>query len=142
MHAAADPLEGMLQPAGHHEPAPPAQDTRALIVRAQTDLQVREWMGELARFLPREVTGELAEYLGLALLGVCSGFAERNLSPYLPQHVEIIPPLLDEIRGVYDQVLAMGTEYDRDRFRRRAFLYGVHKASYLDWRLYISHTCY
>lgn len=140
---APDPLSGMLEvstPGGL--PAPARAETLALLARTCEDPQAREWMGHLSVHLPGDAPPPLQEYLRLALLGVCAGFLERTLSPYVPQHVEIIPPLLEEIRGVYDQVQALGGVYDAEEFRYRAFHYGLHKASYLDWRLYLSNTCY
>jgi hypothetical protein len=138
-----DPLVGMLEVST--AAGPPAQaraETLALLARTREDPQAREWMRHLAIHLPRSAPPALGEYLGLALLGVCAGFLERSLSPFVPQHVEIVPPLLEEIRGVYDQVQALGGAYDEEEFRYRAFHYGLHKACYLDWRLYLSNTCY
>jgi hypothetical protein len=85
---------------------------------------------------------ELAAYERFALLGVSAGFMERNLSPHLPEHIAIVPPLLEEIRGVYRELRRLGTPYDSQEFKLRAFHYGVHKASYLDWQLYLSKECY
>jgi len=115
---------------------------RARIARAESDGQVLAYSGELARFIGSDGGNELAEYERMAVLGVCAGFVERHLSPHAPEHVAIIPPLLEEIRAVYRQVRMLGTVYDRAEFRIRAFHYGVHKASYLDWRLYLSKECY
>jgi hypothetical protein len=138
-----DPLRGMLEastPGGL--PAQARAETLALLAHARGDVLVRQWMQDLIGHVPADVSPVLEEYLRLALLGVCAGFQERALSPYAPQHVEIIPPLLEEVRAVYDQLQALGGEYDQDEFRYRAFHYGLHKACYLDWRLYLSNTCY
>ena len=129
-------------PGGGGAPEHGQEEALALMNRAKDEIQVREWMGHLERYLPRDVFPELAEYLRLGLLGVCAGFLERTLSPYAEEHVEIIPPLLEEIREVYDRLQAMHGNYDRNEFRYRAFHYGLHKACYLDWRLYLSNTCY
>ncbi|HUJ76074.1 MAG TPA: hypothetical protein VL359_14515, partial [bacterium] len=53
-----------------------AGETLALIRQARALPQVRTWAGELERFLPKDAEGECREYLRLALLGVCAGFAE------------------------------------------------------------------
>ena len=144
MESAPNPLSGMLEvstPAG--APAVQARvETVALLQRVTDDPQVQEWMRHLAPYLPPDAPPPLLEFLRFAQLGVCAGFLERTLSPYAPQHVEIIPALLEEIRAVYEQVEALGVAYDAEEFRFRAFHYGLHKACYLDWRLYLSNTCY
>jgi len=85
---------------------------------------------------------ELATFERFALMGVSAGFVERNLSPHLPEHTAIIQPLLEEIRSVYGQLIQQGLTFDPEEFRLRAFHYGLHKASYLDWTLYLSKECY
>jgi hypothetical protein len=138
-----DPLAGMLEVVTPGRPPAQARaETLALLARASDDAEIQDWMRHLASYLPPEAPEPLEEFLRLALLGVCAGFQERTLSPYAPQHAEIIPPLLAEIRAVYDQVQALGGGYDTEEFRYRAFHYGLHKACYLDWRLYLSNTCY
>ena len=117
-------------------------ETRALIRRAHTLEQAREWLKVFDQLLPRDTAGELQEYLRYALLGVCLGFVERELTPYHADHLAIVPPLLEDIRGVYDQLEGMGVQPDGEVFRFRAFDYGVHKAYYLDWTLYMSKECY
>jgi hypothetical protein len=75
-------------------------------------------------------------------MGMVVGFGDRNLSPYVAQHTAIIPPLLEDIRSVYQQVRASGAAYSPEEFIFRAFDYGIHKAYYLDWDLYLSHDMY
>ena len=118
------------------------QDAEALVQSAQDHPQVVEAFRTLNRFLPPDVSDELADLLRFALIGICVGFAERSLSPFIEEHLEIIPPLLDDIRSVYDQLKSIGAEFDLDEFRLRAYDYGIHKAYYLDWRLYLSHEMY
>lgn len=115
---------------------------RDQITRAAADGKVKEYSIALARFCRTEGDDKLADYERMALLGVCAGFVERQLSPYVAEHVAIISPMLEEIRAVYEQIRTLGTAYDSAEFRIRAFHYGVHKASYLDWRLYLSKECY
>jgi hypothetical protein len=117
-------------------------EARDQVARAAGDGQVQAYSGALARFVGGEGNDELAEYERMAVLGICAGFVERQLSPYITEHVAIIPPMLDEIRAVYRRLRQLGTAYDPAEFRIRAFHYGVHKASYLDWRLYLSKECY
>jgi hypothetical protein len=138
----ANPLAGMLEVSSPAGPAVARAETLALLARSRDDAQVRQWMAHLSGHVPPDAPPPLEEFLRLALLGVCAGFLERTLSPYAPQHEEIIPPLVAEIRAVYEQVQAAGGSYDADEFRYRAFHYGLHKACYLDWRLYLSNTCY
>ena len=114
----------------------------ALLRKFESMEQARDWFNELARFLPAGPDEHLQDFLRFALLGVCFGFIERELSPYLPEHLAIVPPLLDEVRSVYDQISATSAEYDPEEFRYRAYDYGLHKATYLDWCLYLSHDPY
>src|SRR5690349_20923600 len=138
----ANPLAGMLEAQAPGVVTQAREETLALLARTRNDAQAREWMAHLAKHLPPDAPPPLDEYLRVALLGVCAGFLERTLSPYAPQHEEIVPPLMAEITAVFDQVRTMGGAYDPDEFRYRAFHYGLHKACYLDWRLYLSNTCY
>jgi hypothetical protein len=115
---------------------------RGEVARAEADPQVSAFSHELVRYVGGHGDDELAEYERLAVLGVCAGFAERQLSPYIAEHTAILPPLLAEIRAVYGELQKLGTAYDPSEFRIRAFHYGVHKASYLDWCLYLSKECY
>jgi hypothetical protein len=100
------------------------------------------WLSELERFLPAPDAPELDEYYRCALMGVVVGFEDRNLSPYLEQHTAIVPPLLTDIRTVYEQVRRSGAQYSPEEFVFRAFDYGIHKAYYLDWQLYLSQELY
>jgi hypothetical protein len=117
-------------------------ETRALIRRAHTLEQAREWLQVFDQLVPRDAKEPLTEYLRYALLGICLGFVERDLSPYYAEHLAIVPPMLEDIRGVYDQLEGMGVRADAENFRYRAFDYGIHKAYYLDWTLYMSKECY
>ncbi|MBI4081713.1 MAG: hypothetical protein HY423_03800 [Candidatus Lambdaproteobacteria bacterium] len=112
------------------------------LVDGARDARVGRWFHDLQPLLPPTIAPELAEFLRFALLGVCVGFSDRELSPYIAEHRAIIPLLLDDIRAVYEQLQALGTPYDRDDFRFRAYDYGIHKAYYLDWTLYMSHEPY
>jgi len=129
-------LQEMLQPEG--TPA----ESRALITRAAAEPPVVELMRELQRYIPADAGDELSDFFRFALLGVSVGFRERNLSPRDQAHLAIIPPLLDDIRSVYDRLHELGTAYDREEFRFRAYDYGIHKAYYLDWQLYLSKELY
>lgn len=122
--------------------APPVEDSKALVKAARSKAPVAEAVAALARFLPATQDEELNDYCQLALLGVCVGFADRHLSPFVEEHLAIIPPLLDDIRTVYHQLKEMGEPFDDNEFRFRAYDYGIHKAYYLDWRLYLSHEMY
>jgi hypothetical protein len=121
--------------------AEPVQEIHALVRRVNDRPEVRACFEALASLLGDDEE-PLAEFLRLALLGVAVGFVERNLSPHLAQHRRIVPPLLDDIRGVYGMASTRHADYDPDEFRHRAYHYGLHKASYLDWDLYLSHEMY
>jgi len=115
---------------------------RAEVARAAADPEVQSCAAALAGCLPALADPELAEYERLALLGVSAGFVERHLSPHLAAHTAIVPPLIEEIRSVFREVKRLGMPYSTEEFRLRAFHYGVHKASYLDWQLYLSKELY
>jgi hypothetical protein len=115
---------------------------RAQVTQAEASADVLTCAAALAGGLPVPADPELADYERIALLGVSAGFIERNLSPHLAEHTAIIPPLIAEIRSVYREVKRVGMPYSAEEFRLRAFHYGVHKASYLDWQLYLSKECY
>ena len=100
------------------------------------------WLAALTPLLPAGTEAELADYQYCALMGVVVGFCDRNLSPFLENHTAIIPPLLDDIASVYAQVKDTGAAYSHENFTYRAYDYGIHKAYYLDWDLYMSHEMY
>lgn len=101
-----------------------------------------EWFEALKTYLPDESDPELTEYFEFALMGLTVGFVDRDLSPFLPAHTALIPVVLGDIRQVYRQVMEAGTDYSPEEFIFRAYDYGIHKAYYLDWDLYMSHEMY
>lgn len=117
-------------------------DAQALVVAARSRPPVVTNLKTLQPLLPRGVDEKLADFHRFALMGLCVGFSDRHLSPHLPAHTAIIPPLLEEIRGVFEQLKTMGADYDAEEFRFNAYEYGVHKAYYLDWQLYLSKDMY
>ena len=117
-------------------------DSETLLAESLRRPEVGPWLEHLAQHLPATQEPELARYFHFALLGVCVAFLERGLSPYLPEHLEILPPLLEDIRGVYERIRAMDAGYNPEEFCRRAYEYGIHKATYLDWQLYLSKEMY
>jgi hypothetical protein len=128
------------------EPPPSAaahnDETRALIRRLDRLERAREWLRVFEQFLPPGQEGSAREMLQYALLGLCLGFIERDLSPFVAEHLAIVPPMLEDVRSVYDQAAVQSSAIDPEEFRFRAFDYGVHKAYYLDWTLYMSKECY
>jgi len=135
-------LLAQLQRGGPEGPTPEATRSRELMVRAPAREDVRQWFAALEPLLPPEDDPQLAEFLRLAVMGVCVGFIDRHLSPEVEAHRAIVPLLLDDIQSVYAQLKALGATIDRDQFRWRAFDYGIHKAYYLDWTLYLSREPY
>ena len=134
-----DLLQSLLNP---REDGRGGQDSRELVRRAESQPPVLTAFRELSRAVPTDDPEDLSGFLRYALLGVSVGFIERNLSPYLAEHVEIIPPLLEDIRSVFRRLKKMRATYEEEEFRYRAFDYGLHKAYYLDWRLYMSKELY
>jgi hypothetical protein len=131
-------LTALVSPA----PAEALEQTRALIRDAGTTERAREWLPAFDPFLPAEVEAPLLEYLRYAVLGLCLGFVERDLSPFHQEHLAIVAPMLADIRSVFEQLAEMRRLPDPEQFRFRCFDYGVHKAYYLDWTLYMSKECY
>ena len=117
-------------------------EAQALVVTARSRPPVVTNLKTLQPLLPGGVDEELADFFRFALLGLCVGFSDRYLSPHLKAHTAIVPALLEDIRGVFDQLKAMGADYDPEVFRFNAYDYGVHKAYYLDWQLYLSKDLY
>jgi hypothetical protein len=128
------------------EPQPDAaarnEETRALIRRVNALERAREWLRVFEQFLPPGATGDLREMLQYALLGLCLGFIDRDLSPFVAEHLTIVPPMIEDVRSVFEQARARDQPIEAEEFRFRAFDYGIHKAYYLDWTLYGSTGCY
>src|SRR3990172_7700267 len=97
------------------------QDIHALAIRSRNRPEVQACYGVLEPLLGEGDAEPLAEYLRLALLGLATAFVERNLSPYLDQHRAIVAPLLEDIRGVYAQVVLHEAPYSPDEFRYRDY---------------------
>ena len=133
-------LESILRPSERE--GPKREQTMALVRVARRELPILASLEAFSRYLPAEVDPELAEYFQFALLGVSVGFRERNLLSEDEAHLEIISPLLEDIRIVFQRLQQMGAEYDAEEFRFQAYDYGINKVYYLDWRLYLSKTLY
>lgn len=134
-----DQLLAVILRQGAEKPAPLPRNMRE---KEAPFPQFMAWMKALTVFLPDGVHPQLGEYQYSALMGLVVGFGDRGLSPYLEQHTAIIPPLLAEIASVYQQIKSSGNAYSHEDFIYRAFDYGIHKAYYLDWDLYMSHDMY
>lgn len=128
------------RPAG--DPARREAECRALAARVEHAGRARDWYATLEPLLPGAGDDALRDYYRFALIGVTLGFLERDLSPYVEAHRAIIPPLLEDIRSVYEQLRDEGREYSPAEFRYLAFDYGIHKAYYLDWTHYMSRELY
>lgn len=133
-------LEGILRPDASG--AGERGQRMALVRAAEKQPQVLAGLKAFSSFLPAVVDPELADYYQFALLGVSVGFSERNLSSEDELHQEIIPPLLKDIRIVFQRLKHLKADYDPEQFRYQAYDYGIHKAYYLDWRLYLSKSLY
>jgi len=118
------------------------EELRKMARNAQGRPEVGVWMEDLLDFMPPAAHGALAEILQFALMGLCLGFLDRDLSPYVEAHRAIIPPLLEDISRVFEQVEVGHLKVTQEVFCHRAFSYGIHKAYYLDWTLYLSHEPY
>ena len=116
--------------------------TRKTVQVAQASPAIAACAVVLRKAMEQPDDQQLALFESYAILGVSAGFVERHLSPHLMQHQAIIAPMIEEIRSVYAQLIELGSPYDKEEFKLRAFHYGVHKASYLDWQLYLSKECY
>jgi len=133
-------LESLLRP-----PAGPNgrnEQSLAMIRRVEAIERAKEWLRVFGQFLPPGADAPLRDVLQFTLLGLCLGFVERGLSPFVAEHLAIVPPILEDVTAVYEQFRSQGLEIRTDEFRFRAFDYGVHKAYYLDWTLYMSRECY
>ncbi|MDH5752737.1 MAG: hypothetical protein OEZ59_10010 [Deltaproteobacteria bacterium] len=131
------------------EPGPPSakrpKDSETLLIQSLYREEIGPWLERLKEFIPKnqeELPEELMRYYRFALLGVCVAFLDRGLSPYADEHVTIIEPMLAEIRDVFRQVTGSGMSYDKEEFCFRSYDYGIHKATYLDWKLYMSKEFY
>lgn len=135
-----DVLQSILSPPAPE--GPEREQTMALVRAAQQELPLLAGLEAFSSYLPAEVDPELAEYFQFALLGVSVGYRERNLSSEDEAHLEIISPLLEDIRIVFQRLQQMRAEYDPEEFRFQAYDHGINKVYYLDWRLYLSKTLY
>ena len=133
-------LQGVLETG--QQPSSQFRTSKALVAAAEAKPPVLSSLEAFSALIPPHTDEPLAEYFRFALLGVGVGLAERNLSSRDEEHLEIIPPLLEDIRAVYERLTAAEAPYDPDEFRFKAYDYGIHKAYYLDWRLYLSKELY
>lgn len=128
------------------QPEPPAEPVAPVAAQweAQTEVHSHfaDWLRELERHLPPPGDAELDEYYRYALMGLVVGFGDRNLSPYVAEHAAIIAPLLADIRAVYERIKTSGSTYSPEEFIFRAYDYGINKAYWLDWDLYLSKDMY
>ena len=122
----------------------PDREGNALKVqgRGPHSAPIWEWVDVLRPYAPQVTDLKLASLFEYALLGVAVGFADRSLSPYLAAHQKIVPLLLDDITTVYTQLQERQANYSLEELIFRAYDYGIHKAYYLDWTLYLSRDLY
>ncbi len=135
-----DVLERILQ--SSPSSAGQRDDAMAMVRAAENLPPVLANLNAFKLLIPAGADPTLLDYFRFALLGVSVGFAERNLSPKDQEHLDIISPLLEDIRIVFERLQADDAEYDPEEFRFQAYDYGIHKAYYLDWRLYLSKELY
>ena len=121
---------------------PAAQGKQNLVQILAGQPTLREWLEYLSSRIPEATEPRLADLMRFALLGICVGFMDRHLSPYVPEHQAVITPLLDDIGSVYRDIQYSKAEFSMEEFVFRAYDYGIHKAYYLDWDLYLSKDMY
>ena len=94
----------------------------------------------------REEAGDapppFAEYVEIAILGMCLAFEERGIPPDLPGHRSLLHLLVKDVSGMCRQLQQSGHSYSREDLLFRAYDYGMRRAYHLDWELYGSQTSY
>ena len=88
-----------------------------------------------------EPTG-LAIWQQLALLGVWTGMQERKLDPARPEHQAVLPRVLEDVGGAFQQLCESGGNPGDVTVRRQVYDFGIQWAYYLDWDLYMSQELY
>jgi len=116
--------------------------TKELVKRVEAVPAAQEALHALLPLIPQAAEARLKDIYYFAILGVSQGFSERGLSPFLPEHLEMIPALMADIQAVFLEVQASAAQVTDEEFCRQAYEFGLHKAFYLDWRLYMSHEMY
>lgn len=106
------------------------------------EMQVKDGWKALLPLLQHVEDSELWEWISLAFLGVCVGFAQRNLLPSHPEHQYLYPQIIEEMSKTYEQLRQEGFQYDWDEVRFEIYDYGINCAYHLDWKLYLSKECY
>lgn len=106
------------------------------------EMQVKDGWKALLPLLQHVEDSELREWISLAFLGVCVGFAQRNLSPAHPEHQYLYPQIIEEMSKTHEQLRQEGFQYDWDEVRFEIYDYGINCAYHLDWKLYLSKECY
>ncbi len=83
----------------------------------------------------------MREWISLAFLGACVGFAERNLEPHHPEHQYLYSQFIQEISEVYHLFQEEGG-IELDEIKFALYDYGIKGVYYLDWNLYMSKEFY
>ena len=108
-------------------------------------LETRNYFQKSLERLELEIEGldhSLQEWLGLAVLGVCQGFSERNLDPELPEHQEVFFLMIEDFKGVFHKISSKAQENEISCHKRQVFNSGTLWVYYLDWKLYMSTELY
>ncbi|MBF0352252.1 MAG: hypothetical protein HQM11_14560 [SAR324 cluster bacterium] len=84
----------------------------------------------------------LRQWLELALLGTCTGFAERNLSATHPDHQYIYPRIIEDVTAMFEHFQRNALSLDSAAVEFQVFDYGIQWVYYLDWDLYMSKELY
>ena len=108
-------------------------------------LEARNYFQKFLEHLELEIEGLdhlLQEWMGLAVLGVCQGFSERNLDPELPEHQEVFFLVIEDVKGVFHKISPKAPEDEISSLKRQVFDFGTQWVYYLDWKLYMSTELY
>ena len=96
----------------------------ALINLEFCSLEARNYLQQFLERLEFEIEGlghSLQEWLGLAVLGVCQGFSERNLDPELPEHQEVFFLVIEDVKGIFHKISSTAPEDQISCLKRQVF---------------------
>ena len=91
-------------------------------------METRNYFQQFLERLELEIDGFdnlLQEWLGLAVLGVCQGFSERNLDPELPEHQEVLFLIIEDVKCVFHKISSKEPENEISCLKRQVFDFGT-----------------
>lgn len=136
-------INALLDSANIPGPEKKDREQKLELIKKNREIEkVKRWWTELLPMVANVKDKTLCEWLKLALLGTCVGFAERNLLPQNPLHQYIFPRIIKDVTDMYNKLRQSNISFDSDYIKYQVYDFGIQWVYYMDWDVYMSQELY